>query len=118
MGSDEPREKQLAMIKRNPVGYLERALNTLRSSNCEEFVGCLYDHERMGSGTAEQLLSSGESAESLLEHIPVGLWLKTIPLEDRQNLKLTLGTFGIGLVRKSVADVIVEVEKRLNELRK
>jgi len=106
------------MIEKNPVGYLERALKTLKTSDCEKFVSCLYHFERMGSGKAEQLLDSAEGTENLLGQIPVGVWLKTLPTEDMRNLKLTLGTFGIDLVRKSVADVIDEVEKKLREIRK
>lgn len=118
MQSDEQREKQIAMVEKNPVAYLERALKTLKTSNCERFVTCLYDLERMGSGKAEQLLDSDEGTENLLGQIPVGVWLKTLPTEDMLNLKLTLSTFGIDFARKSVADVIDEVEKKLREIRK
>ncbi|MCK8602869.1 hypothetical protein [Desulfoferrobacter suflitae] len=118
MAHDEQRVKRIAMIKRNPVGYLDSALKTLKTCHCEQLVDCLYVFERLGSGKAGQLLGSTEETASVRDQIPAGLWLKHLPPEERDKVKLTLSTFGININRKSTAEVIAEVEAKLQELLK
>lgn len=119
MQASENQAGRIEQILKNPVGYLERALKTLKFYHPSELVSSLYSLKDFGSSKAEDLLDPSTGADELLNRLPFAIFLQSLSGEERAHLRLILRTFGIGeLKEESVAEVIAEIELKLEEIRK
>lgn len=94
-------------------------MKTLKFYHPSELVLSLCNLKDSGSSKAENLLDSSTEEDEFLNRLPFGIFLQSLSGEDQKHLRLTLRTFGIrDLKEKSVADVIAEIELRLEQIRK
>jgi len=110
---------RIKLILKNPVGYLERAFKTLEFYRPSELVLILYNLKDFGSSKAKNLLDPSTDADMLLQLLPFGIFSLCLCGEDRKHLIVTLRTFGIGdLKDKTVADLMAEIELKLEKIKK
>ncbi|MDY0039275.1 MAG: hypothetical protein RBS57_03110 [Desulforhabdus sp.] len=111
--------KVIELITRNPAGYLERALRTLKFYHSNKLVSILYNLKGYGSARAKYLLDQSTTEDVLLQQLPFGIFLQSLSDEERKILRLTLRTFEVrSLEKETVADLIAEIEQRFKQIRK
>jgi len=119
MRDGEYQDKRRELIDKNPGGYLESVLKALKFYSSADLVDKLYSLKSFGSECGQECLDPATDAEKLLATIPLSVLLQILSLEERHNIKLTLITLGFSdFMNKPAADVIIEIEAKLEQLKK